>query len=274
MSDNYSTNLTAIINYAISQGWVIPSNTMLNNIDIFINSLVSLGLWNKFDVFYMFSYNDTTLTNFARINWKNPGLFTISINGTPLYTINGFKKNSGYTGYNLNTNFIPSVNGVNYTLNDASLTKYFGESFNVLIPLGGGGPPYPKYSFWTDGVSSSETIQSGTTKVGQAWSWQMGLNGGFTGGLSAITQLPPLKIITINRISSGLIDLYTDGILLLQATLLSTTLSNQSFRLIDDEIYTGGDYTFNLFGLGASLNLTNNVDLKNSYNTFKTSIGL
>ena len=66
------------------------------------------------------------------MNWKKPTSFQISKVNTPTFTANeGFDFN-GTTQY-LNTTWIPSTNGVNYTLNNAS----YGCHVNDNVTSGG-----------------------------------------------------------------------------------------------------------------------------------------
>lgn len=109
-----------IVSYAISQGWTIPSTSTINAMNTFITSLQASGIWDKYDIFYNFRYNDSSLANFSRINWKNPGSYTLSYSGGFSYVNEGYE--AGAIGTYLDTGFFPSVNGVNYQLYNANIT--------------------------------------------------------------------------------------------------------------------------------------------------------
>ena len=275
----YYVNL--IIAYANSQGWTIPSTGTINAMIALVDSMLSSGIWNKYDIFYNFGYNDTSLANFARINWKSPGNFTISYNSVtlPTYTTTGFQQTVGSGGvndYSLNTNFIPSINGVNYTLNNASITRLVSGVFST---------PTPNFVLtnWSDISSSSEGCSVTATKAGATFIYRYAINGSILTINEGITLIWPGLITfylannnlrTINRVNSTLVSRYINGSLVDTTSSLSTSLSNNSFELLTSE-YIGTDKAvFRLFGAGAEMNATDNSNLNTYYNTFKTTIGL
>jgi hypothetical protein len=88
---------------------------------ILINDLVlalkAATIWDDLDILYVIAAEDSQA---ARINWKNPGVFTASPVNAPTFEVD-----RGYTGdgssARLNTNWTPSVNAVNYSQNSASI---------------------------------------------------------------------------------------------------------------------------------------------------------
>jgi len=124
----------AVLEYAILQGYTLPSVDQQALQNQLISDLKNAGIWNKLDIFYVFATNGDQ--NFARLNWKNPLLYTTTnVTSNPI-----FRTNIGFTGPNrLNTNF-PSTSGVNYTLNDASRHAwvYFSYGGNQRIDSAGG----------------------------------------------------------------------------------------------------------------------------------------
>jgi hypothetical protein len=84
-----------------------------------IIALKAAGIWSLLDIYYILAAHHEQA---SRLNWKSPGDFTLTANGTITFTTDRGWQGDG-TGY-LDTGWIPSVNGVNYTLNDASLGVY------------------------------------------------------------------------------------------------------------------------------------------------------
>ena len=74
----------------------------------------------------------------SRINWKSPGTYTLTEVNSPTWTIN-----QGYTGnasnMYLNTNFIPSTNAVQATLNNTNLFIYSrtDQAASIKSEMGG-----------------------------------------------------------------------------------------------------------------------------------------
>jgi len=88
----------------------------------FVVSGKSHGWWDKFDVLYVFC-QETNSGGEALLNWKNPtGDDNCTNNSATFTALEGFTGN-GSSAY-LDTNFNPSTEGVNYTLNDASIYVY------------------------------------------------------------------------------------------------------------------------------------------------------
>lgn len=82
-----------------------------------IVSLKNGGIWPLLDIFYVTAAADSQA---ARLNWKNPATFTASEVNSPT-----FAADRGYTGdgatSRLNTGWVPSTNGVNFTQDSASM---------------------------------------------------------------------------------------------------------------------------------------------------------
>lgn len=107
----------AILERARALGYTLPTpaqQTLQNNLVVW---LVNKGIWPKLDLFFVLATNGSA--DFSRLNWINPLLYELTAVNSP-----AFASNQGWTGNAtdsyLDTGWIPSVNGVNYTLNDAS----------------------------------------------------------------------------------------------------------------------------------------------------------
>jgi len=70
--ESYSPELKAIINRANLEGFTLPSKPTLQATDILIQQMITDGYWVKRDLILNYAYNDDTLEDFTRINWKNP----------------------------------------------------------------------------------------------------------------------------------------------------------------------------------------------------------
>jgi hypothetical protein len=105
-----------LINYLTAQG-VPPSGADQTAYNNFIVGLKSAGIWSLFDVIYLFAAADQTA---ALVNLVNPGTFNATTVSSLTFTAyQGFTSN-GTSSY-VTSNFTPSSQGVNYTLNSASI---------------------------------------------------------------------------------------------------------------------------------------------------------
>lgn len=97
-----------------------PDSGMKRIINTLIKRLKGDGTWNLLDTFWVPAAHDQ---QGARLNWKNPGTYTLTEVNSPAWT-----KHQGYTGNGttsyLNTNWNPSTNGVNYVLNSGAIGVY------------------------------------------------------------------------------------------------------------------------------------------------------
>lgn len=132
----YDADYQAVLNEAITNGYVLPSASDQNIQNQIISSLKIDGVWAKSDVILYFKGSGGK--NFKLINWKNPtGPKAIeeSYGGAILWTNSGAK---GDGLARINTNFNIGTNGNNYTQNNAGFYVYASQSYtNSFGVLGG-----------------------------------------------------------------------------------------------------------------------------------------
>jgi hypothetical protein len=82
-----------------------PDDERKGVIDTFILALVDAGVWDKLDCLYVFAAHTQQA---ALLNWKNPGTFDATIEGTPTFTTD-----EGFTGNGsdalIDSNFNPTT---------------------------------------------------------------------------------------------------------------------------------------------------------------------
>ena len=150
----------AIIDYAISQGYVLPTKQQ----QFLQNQLVKRGLtngwWAEHDVFYCRLNNGSE--DFSLINWIDPGNYTSTLGGDAAWTSNSGIK--GTINGVINNNWDNSINNVKYTLNDCVQWVFVkptnNTTFNALfyqtnnpsisntqMYLDSGGSSYSRFNF-------------------------------------------------------------------------------------------------------------------------------
>lgn len=178
----------------------IPSDSQQIKQNQFVLSLKLAGIWNSLDLLYVFA-NDAG-ADFATLNWKSPSSFQCTQVNSPTFTTNeGFDFN-GTTQY-LNTNWSPANNGVNYSLNSASIGGYINE--NVARD---------STSDWgasdnVDGVTNS-IFHNARSLTGNNWFYR--IHDSTTGGLS-FTTLSSLALHHLQRRASNDRRVYKDGLI-------------------------------------------------------------
>jgi len=122
---------------------VQPSDERKQLINNLIIDLKAAGLWSGFDAFWMFAAHDDQA---ALLNWVENDHNCTSANSP------AFEANRGYTGNGsssyLNTDFIPSTDGVNYLLNDGSFGVYIRNAVDAdVVDMGGRGATSTHYLY-------------------------------------------------------------------------------------------------------------------------------
>jgi hypothetical protein len=105
------------------------SSARLCIMDKLIASLKRTGVWPKLDALYIFANSDSPS---ALINWKTPGTFGCTAVNSPTFAADRGFTGNGTSSY-LDTNYIPSSNGINWQQDSASL-------FNWCLTAGVVGP--------------------------------------------------------------------------------------------------------------------------------------
>lgn len=109
-----------------------PDSTRKQLISDTIASLKSAGIWDELDELWFLAAHDSQA---ALLGWKRYKDLT-AVNAPTFETDRGYTGN-GTTSY-LSTNFVPSTDGVQYTLNDASFGVYSrtNSASNTIVDIG------------------------------------------------------------------------------------------------------------------------------------------
>ena len=111
----------AVLDYATTQGYTLPSGgqqVLQNNLII---ALKSAGVWAKLDTFCVWATDGDS--DFALVDWIRLSNYT-AVN-SPTFTSNQGYAGNGTTSY-IDSNFNPSVSGVNYVDGDLSFGWHMG----------------------------------------------------------------------------------------------------------------------------------------------------
>ena len=130
----HSQEIMGVVSSSIQTGYVSayqtvydslttpPHDTVASAQNTMISSIVSPGTWAKLDVFVFYAQS-TNGGGEALINWINPGTGDASLVGGVTFTANEGITPNGSTTYS-NTNYNPSSDAVQYTLNSCSIGCY------------------------------------------------------------------------------------------------------------------------------------------------------
>ena len=241
----YDSDYQAVLDYGFAQGWTLPSSTTRTKDNTMILALKSAGIWNKLDVFYMFSTDGDS--NFASINWKNPGTWNATlVGGIPFTTNSGFTGNT--TSYYIRvTGYIPlgaSGVGVNYTLNNAS--RYFWKGNSGVSGIMDGNS--------TAAYNTMQTASTGNQRINQTVALNTGYSYSNTIGLRSIHRTSSNDVTLINNTTAA------------TRTAASTTSGANSEQWILRSGTTYAAHLVRMYSLGGSL-VSENTSYYNAINT-------
>jgi len=95
-----------------------------------VTALKDAGIWEQLDALWVMAAHHEQA---GRLNWKSPATFTLSAQGVIAFTADQGWQGNGASGY-MNTGWIPSTNGANYELNNASFGFYSRTDISAPAP--------------------------------------------------------------------------------------------------------------------------------------------
>jgi hypothetical protein len=248
----FDANYQAVLNYATSLGYTLPSAGQQVKQNQLMLDLKTAGVWNKLDSFRVYATDGSS--SYALIDWKRLVLCT-AVN-SPTFTTNVGYKGNGTSAY-INSNYTPSTNAVNYSLNNASIFFYIGS-----LRTAGQIQAYQGNT----GVNQS-LISAGSPGFGE--NYINGVDPVFNATTGIGFQL-------VNRLNSNTLNVYFNGILQnTNSSSITTGLSNISlWEFGANNGATGflfSDVGNAIIGYGANLT-SEQSDFNTAVNTYINSL--
>lgn len=243
----FTAEYKAVLDKAISFLYTLPTTATQQKQNKLLKSMKADGVWAKLDVFYVFAV-DNNASSFATLNWKNPNANQSTLVSSPTFVSNGGFTGNGASSY-IDTNFNPSTQGVNYTLNNAS-RYFFTHAISGVSAL--------------DGIMSSNNNRMIRTSV-----TSQRINSGATSLLTPFDFNSTINTKSIHRTSATSVTLYnsTTGSTLTQA---SSALENAN-QLVLRASTNYGAHTCAAYAMGASL-ISEHSAFIADWNTYKNSL--
>jgi hypothetical protein len=186
----FDSDYKAVLDYATSLGYTLPSAPQQIIQNQLMIDLKNAGVWNKLDSFRVYATDGSAA--YALIDWKRLVLCT-AVN-SPTFTINQGYKGNGTSSY-IDSNFTPSTDGVNYTLNNASIFAYI----SAVRTTG----QIQAYQGFFAGVSWL-LLSAGTNAIGESYINSVTAVNNTTTGVGF--QL-------VNRINANTLNVYYQGVI-------------------------------------------------------------
>jgi hypothetical protein len=227
----------AVLEYAILQGYTLPSVDQQALQNQLISDLKNAGIWDKLDVFYVFATDGNE--QFARVNWKNAANHYATISGvTPLFTTNqGYTAtaNGGGTATQILTNFNPTVHNTgNYSLNSGSFGYYIRTLFS--------GTAENNNTMFGAGIfSGAKALLTGNRRK---WAY-FNTN---PDNIAHTIDVTNNSFIIASRENSTTYKTFKNGVLVNTITQTATAVPNDSFTVFENQsndqvsmVFVGGD---------------------------------
>lgn len=192
----YCDEYKAVLDHADALGISKPTIAVSRLLNTFIVALKNAGIWVRLDLLYVWMHDGSY--QFSCINFKNPGTFTLIPSSTrPRQLGNVGMTTEGLASCTFSTNWTPSIDGVNYTLNDASI--FFYDSKDITS----NGANYAALS------NSSTRYTLLNTRLTSTLFYA--INSAGSGTFSSKTNANSNGLYVVNRINSTTTNIYKDG---------------------------------------------------------------
>ena len=233
---DYFTNVYSWETYTSAPQSYLQNRLMLG--------LKSSGAWAKLDLFMCFATDG--LYNMAGLNWKGGVTPGFGVN-SPTFTANQGFTGNGADAY-IDTQFNPTISGVNYTQNNAS-RYFFPYAFVSSGPMDG-----------LVGAENGMLLQN---------SVEHKINQSNTDLLTSFEYTTTVEPKSIHRTGATTVRLY-NGTVSDNRTVLSATLVAETQKILtSDGNYA--DHTVAAYAMGASMGSENTAFIA-AWNTYITSI--
>jgi hypothetical protein len=251
---NFDADYQAVLNYATTQGYNLPTYSQRLKQNQLLLDLKAGGIWSKLDSFRVYATDGDS--SYALIDWKRLVMCT-AVN-SPTFTTNVGYRGNGTSAY-INSNYNPTANAVNYSLNSASIFAYISSVRTV--------GQIQAYQGQFSG-SSYLLFAAGTNVIGETY-----INSvtGVTNGLTGVGfQL-------VNRLDATTLNVYYQGVLRNTNSSASVSGSLPNATIWDFGANNGGAGTFfsdvgnAIMGYGANLNAEQS-DFNTAVNNYINSL--
>jgi len=188
--NGFDSDYKAVLDYATSLGYTLPSAPQQILQNQLMIDLKNAGVWNKLDSFRVYATDGSAA--YALIDWKRLVLCT-AVN-SPTFTTNLGYKGDAASAY-INSNFTPSTDGINYTLNSCSIFAYISGATTA-----GQIQAYQGLFFGASWI----LISAGTNSTGESY-----INS--ASGVANTTTGIGFQLV--NRLDSNTLNVYFNGVL-------------------------------------------------------------
>jgi hypothetical protein len=247
----FDADYQAVLDYATTQGYTLPSASQQILQNQLVVDLKDGGIWSKLDTFGVFATDGDS--DFALIDWIRLSQYT-AVNSPTFTTDEGFQGN-GTSSY-IETNYNPTIDAVNLSLNNASIGFYeFATTIGPTGVIAGSDSGIDDILFTQKFVNTN-----GYLRMNDQNATARPLLANYSNGL-----------VIGQRINSSTLEYYTPAKVLNSYTAISTGLNNANITFLKWSMVYGLS-PISIGFLGASFTSSEIDDFYNAVNTYITSL--
>jgi len=235
----------AILSYATTQGYTLPSASQQALQNQLVVDLKAAGVWSKLDTFAVFATDGDS--DFALIDWIRLSQYT-AVN-SPTFTSNQGFKGNGTSSY-LNTLYNPDTSGVNFNRNNASIYIYVKTAATV-----GTFKVLASYGLGNLGICNESNVRQ---RLNQS-----------TNNLPTAVDLGGTGIKAINRANSLGTELFNITTQSSRTIASEPVFSENTLLFVGAGLYSNAEAS--MFAMGSSL-ISENTDFVNAFDNYISSI--
>jgi hypothetical protein len=250
---NFDADYQAVLNYATTQGYNLPTYSQRLKQNQLLLDLKAGGIWSKLDSFRVYATDGDS--SYALIDWKRLVMCT-AVN-SPTFTTNVGYRGNGTSAY-INSNYNPSLHAVNLSLNSASIFAYISVSRTFGQIQGYQG---------ATGTNDQFLMAAGSYPYGESW---------LNSATYVVNGITGVGFQLVNRLDANTLNVYYQGVL--QNTNSSANSGSVTNRTIWDFGANNGGAGFlfsdtgnAIMGYGANLNAEQS-DFNTAVNNYINSL--
>lgn len=238
-----------VLDTATSEGITMPPESVLKKLNTIFINLKNEGVYADADRLGWHAMGATGYEEFSLIDWKTGTLHTP--HNTVVFTAYGYE-GDGVSAY-VDPNFNPSVNGSNYTLNDAGKAVLQYKVATGTTTVIQGNP--------TNGNDTFFSANNAASRINS------------TSNLSSSVNSEGIGFKTINRYNTTNVSVFVRGTEYARTQAVSAALQNVSFTMLRRN--TGyGDAGISFMYFGKSISSARDAAIRTILNNGLTSLGL
>ena len=216
----YSSGNDPDVDLWLNQLSIQPTQTFITNLNVFVNTLKSTGIWGELDRLWLFA---TEQEQHASISLVNPTSTPLSIGVQPTWTANVGYSGNGTSTY-LNTNYTATINANKWTLNSASLGIYSRSNMPAATKLSMGAE---------DAASSGKYMGIALRWTGNSPLFRLNTSNILIGSVTDTRGF-----FAVQRTSSTAVEIFRNGISLATGSVIVTGLCDTQVAILSQR--TGG----------------------------------